>query len=58
MDIQNINVWSVPVLLTFWNELIWNYEKSECENDDLITALRIVEDEIKKREWKYFKCSC
>ncbi|WP_226087499.1 hypothetical protein [Mesobacillus sp. S13] len=55
MDMQNINVWSVPVLLTFWNELMWKYEKNE--SDDLVTALKIVEEEIKKREWKYFKCS-
>lgn len=53
MNIQNISTWSVPILLTFWNELMWKYEKSE--SDDLVIALNMVEEEVKKRQWNNFK---
>lgn len=53
MEMQNINVWSMPILCAFWNELMWKYEK--CESDELVTVLNLIEEEVKKREWKYFK---
>jgi hypothetical protein len=53
MDIQNISVWSIPILLTFGNELMWRYEKTE--SDDLVIALNMVEEEVKKRKWNNSK---
>lgn len=47
---QKISVWSVPILITFWNELMWKFEKNESE--DLLLILGFVEQELRRREVK------
>lgn len=44
---NNLSVWSVPVLMTYWNELIYRFEKSE--SNELLKALDLVEKELNKR---------
>lgn len=48
---RDLSVWSVPVLLTYWNEVMMKFEKSESE--ELILVLNHIEEEIERRGMDY-----
>lgn len=46
----NLSEWTVPVLMTFWNELFRSWENNE--SDALLHAISYVEEELRYREGK------
>lgn len=47
MNLNNLNIWSVPVLLTYWNDLMMKFEKNE--SDDILKVLYLVEEALNNR---------